>query len=180
MTHDWTKPLETDEAEPKPVRVLASDFKGHRCPYMCAIDCGDFETYSLFDANGWSNDHSVRLRNIKPKPVLREAWLNLYSDPKIHPTMQTTKRGADDVAREGRVECRRIAWMSDGSPVDQEHHDSLEWDELRSEVEAMREVVDAAKAWRDWYKRNFVTNIEAVTNLVDAIEAHEEKTDDLT
>lgn len=180
MTLDWTKPIESDEAEPRPVRVLASDFKSKGFPYMCAVDYGDHEEYALFSAEGLDTLCVMRLRNIKPKPVLREAWLNLYSDPKIHPTMQTTKRGADDVAREGRVECRRIAWMSDGSPVDQEHHDSLEWDELRSEVEAMREVVDAAKAWRYWHKRNFATNSGAVANLINAIEAYKEKTNDLT
>jgi hypothetical protein len=52
----------------------------------------------------------------KPEPVLREAWVNLY--PRGLDGTFGSKAFADEHADDrNRIECRRIAWMSDGSPV---------------------------------------------------------------
>jgi hypothetical protein len=57
------------------------------------------------------------LRNVpppKPEPVLREAWLHLYEDGRA--VMYLSEPAT--ASRLGTlIECRRIAWMSDGSPV---------------------------------------------------------------
>ena len=152
---DWTQPVETTEDPPRPVRVLATDFKLKGFPYLCAVDYGDYEAFALFSAEGWDTWRRTRLRNVappKPEPVLLEGWVNLYSDQNIKGTMQPSKRSADDVAREGRVECRRVAWMSDGSPVpaSPEQFDQMremaklirERDEWRTKAEANKKSVE--------------------------------------
>ncbi len=109
---DWSKEIETDEDNPRPVRVLATDgpSPGHPVVVICADAVRSFS----LEGKPWSGGN-IRLRNVKPKPVLHERWVNLYDGGwmKSH----TTKQGADKAASVTRVECRRIAWMSDGSPV---------------------------------------------------------------
>jgi hypothetical protein len=80
---DWTKPVETDEENPRPVRVLATDFKAKGFPYMCAVDYGDYENHGIFSAEGWDTQRVMRLRNVRPKKVKREGWVNVckYSHP---------------------------------------------------------------------------------------------------
>jgi hypothetical protein len=118
---------------------------------------------------------NFRLRNVappKPEPVMREAWINLY--PRGLDGTFATKAFADEHADDrNRIECRRIAWMSDGSPVpaSPEQFDQMremaalitERDAIKAEVERlnkanlrllgeigqMRPVVDAAVAWTD-------------------------------
>jgi len=48
----------------------------------------------------------------KPEPVLREAWVSLYEDGCCYANLQEVNASGN-----GRVECRHIVWMSDGSPV---------------------------------------------------------------
>jgi hypothetical protein len=115
---DWTKPVETDEDPPRPVRVLCTDFKAKGFPTMCAVDYGDYEMHALFSNEGWDTQKVMRLRNVapKPEPVLLEAWVNCYAPDNI--IGHATREEADRKGRpEARKACLRVAWMSDGSPV---------------------------------------------------------------
>jgi hypothetical protein len=92
----------------------------------------------------------------KPEPVLREAWINLGPDGWQSRT-PTSREEADKIAHETRVECRRIAWMSDGSPVPGEDDYvgmmgkiamlEQQRDSLKAEIARMRPVVRAAAAF---------------------------------
>ena len=110
-TIDWTKPVETDEDPPRPVRVLCTDFKGHRSPYLCAIDCGEFEMFMLFNSQGVAEGGVTRLRNVQPKHsiVMEKRWVNVYPD-NIYRANYETKRLADHAATSDRVGCLEIDW----------------------------------------------------------------------
>jgi hypothetical protein len=173
---DWTKPVETVETPPRPVRVLASDFKSNGFPYMCAVDYGDHEAHALFSAEGWDTQRVMRLRNVAPKPVVHEAWIALWGDGECSPAYVSYDACLRAHANTDRPEIRRIVWSSDGSPVDQEHHDSLEWDELLAErdqwkakAEEMTAVVTAAQVW----ERHF--SASASDRLVAAVRKYRER-----
>ena len=147
---DWTKPLETTEDPPRPVRVLAIDiqdaYKDHPvAAYFPMVDNrGGYVAWYRLD--GTSGGSGIRLRNVAPKPVRHEAWVNLYVDGVVG--AHRYKEMADKHATNGygeidpdRVECRRIVWHSDGSPADdtvsREEYDRVcaEQDTLKSECE---------------------------------------------
>jgi hypothetical protein len=114
MSIDWTKPVETDEENPRPVRVLATDFKAKGFPYMCAVDYGDYENHGLFSAEGWDTQRVMRLRNVLPKKVKREGWINVYQ--KGYGSIYPTKEIAMEVR--GRrnppaIDTIRIEWDED-------------------------------------------------------------------
>jgi hypothetical protein len=138
MTIDWTQPVETTEDPPRPVRVL---FDKDGRPEAVRIDC---ILFGLTENTIRLGGKLVTLRNVappKPEPVLMEGWLNLYSDQNIKPTMQDTKREADDIAREGRVECRHVTWMSNGSPVPASPQ---QFDQMRE----MAKLIQERDGWR--------------------------------
>jgi hypothetical protein len=118
---DWTKPVETTEDPPRPVQVL---FDADGRPKAAHIDDNPaHSSFNLFTiergANATRGMYSIPLRNVeppKPEPVLREAWINLY--PRGLDGTFGSKAFADEQADDRtRIECRRIAWMSDGSLV---------------------------------------------------------------
>lgn len=76
---DWTKPIETDEADPRPVRVLATDLDGtvhhiavaiaDRYP-MCGTTLHHVSVFGdVLRAN--AEGEKIRIRNVRPKPVKR-------------------------------------------------------------------------------------------------------------
>lgn len=81
MAIDWSKPIQTDEDDPRSARVLCTDYVSpHGLPVVAAV----------MSANGTENlwscslDGSVvgdawRFRNV-PEKLSREVWVNLYQD----------------------------------------------------------------------------------------------------
>lgn len=143
MTIDWTKPVETTEYPPRPVRVLATDVEGD---YPIAVKIGDCRYFYNVDGSAFSAGSVIRnarrdavLRNVaapKPEPVLEEGWVNIapnngdWSNDGIH---EVAARNAmvwktqDYALKEAAImydviATVRIAWMSDGSPVPGEGH----------------------------------------------------------
>ncbi len=126
---DWTKPVETSETPPRPVRVLATDIDNSGFPVVVALnyayrhDAAPLCKAVCYSLGGvaWKEE-GPRLRNVappKPEPVLFEAWVNLYADGVTGAPCRSCEE-VEAMANPGRVECRRIAWMSDGSPVKDE------------------------------------------------------------
>lgn len=157
-TIDWTKPVEAKiNGKYRPAMMLYE--LGNDAPYCFAVTVIANIT-AMFSMN---DPEAKTLRNVappKPKPVLLEGWLNLYQDKSLKGTLCATKREADDVAREDRVECRRIAWMSDGSPVEEDpvRYGVCETcvekavksaDEWRTKAEAIRVEVDRLRTDRN-------------------------------
>ena len=171
ITIDWTKPVETTETPPRPVQVLF-DKDGVACAGNIEGDVArDIRGCRIFDGEQW-----VSLRNAappKPEPTRHEAWVNLYADGTIGTGVSAYRSvGEADIAVHPfkvRVECRRIAWMSDGSPVaeattvpgedktaeykadrdwlSQKYQDMIaERDSLKAEIARMRPVVEKAVA----------------------------------
>ena len=111
---DWTKPVETDEDPPRPVRVLFTD---SGLAYATEVD----GILWHLDINGNPRCHDtdgrpITLRNVPAKPVRHEAWVNLYGNGAM--TKHHDKADAELFGVEpGRVECRHLVWNSDGSPV---------------------------------------------------------------
>jgi hypothetical protein len=134
MTIDWTQPVETDETPPRPVRVLCTDLDNDRGPVIAALYDPAHGCEAVHSFLG-SGDHVLgrfAIRNVAPKPVVEmfERWVNLYpngSSGVIH----SRKEDADNTTRGGRrIDCRRIVWNSDGSPVE---------DDLLAEYKADRD-----------------------------------------
>lgn len=115
---DWTKPVETDEDNPRPVRVLCTD--GPNRSYPVQVICGNMAQSTGYSHDGRSSyglERHVPLRNVAPKPVRYEGWVVLYNDGSI---CASKRENATDFVDNDRVETRRIVWHSDGSPVDTE------------------------------------------------------------
>lgn len=148
MTIDWTAPCETDEDPPRPVRVLATDLAG-TYPVAISIERPYAAGVKLHLINWDGSDpySNVRIRNAKPKPVLHERWVNLTADGGLcgpYPTQQTADRYANMMTTP-RIECRRTAWMSDGSPVPGGEYLSLKAAELEAERDALNSQLAEAR-----------------------------------
>lgn len=109
---DWTQPVETTETPPRPVRVLATNV-GEICPVVIGLPDGSVVRFRL---DGTPYCTPLTLRNVPVKPVLHERWVNLYDT--YAGSLYYSEKRANSEAGKGRVECRRIAWNSDGSPVE--------------------------------------------------------------
>gem|GEM_PF-5667618 len=136
---DWTKPLRTTHIPPRPVHVLRN-IEGDAVAFQIE---GSGLLFCCCDDEGWVYEpvkgEVFRLRNVAPKPVRQEAWVNLYGNGIA--TLQSSRTNADKVAdHQERVECRHIVWNSDGSPVESD-------DLTEAEVE-----LEIAKAERDMWK----------------------------
>jgi hypothetical protein len=122
---DWTKPVETTEDPPRPVRVLFD--RGGRPEAVHINDNHTAPSFNLFaiehigaGVNATRGMYSIPLRNVappkpKPEPVLREAWVAWDSDGME--TIWNSEKDAADRARHLRGVYVRAAVMSDGSPV---------------------------------------------------------------
>ena len=167
MTLDWTKPVETTETPPRPVRVLATDFKAKGFPYLCAVDYGDHEAHALFSAEGWDTQRVMRLRNVPATPVLHERWINLFSDGSwmIHRSIGASQAQS---AHDENVEVRRIAWNSDGCPVTSDAPDAP-WKENSEYWKAKAEALQAEVAQE---KRNVLTLVKTVARQEEAARSH--------
>lgn len=117
MTIRWDLPVETTETPPRPVRVLATDL-AHTLRIAVAIEGMGTQVYPCRE-DGAVCGTFLSLRNVPAKPVRHEAWVNLYSCGLIG-SLYANSKDADAAAAAypDRVECRRIAWNSDGSPVE--------------------------------------------------------------
>lgn len=81
---DWSKSLETDCENPVPARVLTVDGYG---PYHIAVWVDLWGAPLAFNFQGECHPdmhkalpgaEKIRLRNVRPKPVKREGWVNVY------------------------------------------------------------------------------------------------------
>lgn len=144
MTIDWTKPVETTEDPPRPVMILYA--LGNDTPYGFVV----YNETGKYTDEFWTmtDDNRRGIRNVpkpKPAPVLREAWVCLYHSGSIHTHREGHMDDCDAAAeKHGRVECRRITWMSDGSPVPGGSPDSHRqgMDDGLAEVEEVRDERD--------------------------------------
>lgn len=111
---DWTKPVETTEDPPRPVRVLCTD-AGEQYPIVALIS--RYPILFTKDGNEFANGCGITLRNVAPKPetVLMEAWVVWDADG--YETVWCKEKDAADRARHFRGVYARAAVMSDGSPV---------------------------------------------------------------
>ena len=149
---DWTKPVETDEDPPRPVRVLG-EITGQANRHIIAIYRRGVAVEVLYQVNDRGEVQGAGgliLRNVapKPEPVLREAWINLY--PRGLDGTFGSKAFADEHADDrNRLECRRITWMSDGSPVPGEMDPvrlSLDNIKLRTDLDRLRQEQEKTEA----------------------------------
>ena len=169
-TIDWTQPVETTEDPPRPVRVLATDRPGDFHVVVMHTD-GAISTHTLHGTPIYEG--GCRLRNVAPpksEPVMIDFWINLY--PTFSGLPFGTEEQANSNATANRVECRRVAWMSDGSPVpggghtncwanydlmvadrDDWKHQCEQWGEKASnwaiEKDALRASLEEARQQRD-------------------------------
>lgn len=103
MAIDWNKPVETDELNPRPVRVLATDMGGSH-PVAVAY-LGNPPTLANYTdcGQGWSADISAKylkpLRNVQPKQVKREGWM-FVGKTEAAIRMNTYVYASEDIARE--------------------------------------------------------------------------------
>lgn len=201
---DWTKPVETTETPPRPVRGL---FDKDGTPthveigeYVYTLSTGK---QTLIQAPG------ITLRNVappkpcptctnkpcvndgrfsesacfgfkppKPEPVLNERWVNLHRD---FVGYTWSSRELADWHAGDRVECRRIAWMSDGSPVPgedktAEYKADRDWlSQKYQDMIAERDILKAEIAHRDRWLADARAEVLRMKPVVDAAVAWKRK-----
>jgi hypothetical protein len=114
-TIDFTKPLETVSGEP--FVLLTAEGRGSE-PIVGYV--GSSETLSTFNKNGkyyGDNDDSYRdLRNVVPKPLTGEAFVNVYktsvSEKLFASGLYATAESADLMASEDRVSRMKITLVA--------------------------------------------------------------------
>ena len=166
---DWTKPVETTETPPRPVRVLATDLAG-LYPVIGIIrdsSGSDFNWRFTYEGRTTTTrrlvEGDIALRNVAPKPVLHEAWIALYDNG--YRTVVSTQKGPFSV-EVAAVEVRRIVWNSDGSPVESSDlsEDEIELEFVKAELQKTSNLLDEMTLERDRLK----CEIEAVKVSRDA------------
>jgi hypothetical protein len=167
MTIDWTKPVETTEDPPRPVRVLSPHGPDEHYPIVFAIEgCRGIE---IAKRNGEVlGEPPMHLRNVappKPEPVLREAWVNCYDPKRFDPGVHPTKDAAERYARSWREACLKVAWMSDGSPVPGED-DPLRYGVCETCVEKAVKRCDELVAERDASKAELSAAIDRIQDML--------------
>lgn len=97
---DWTKPVETDEEDPRPVRVLCTD-RPMSFSVVVMLDTGlvcagnhDSTAFIFLGGAG-----TVHLRNVRPKPVKREGWVNMYARDGHWPSVASAVFPDEETAR---------------------------------------------------------------------------------
>ncbi len=111
---DYTKPVETDTTPPRPVRIAKSFYWGDEKVHLVEMPDG---LPLIFTDHGKNAPLGLSLRNVpppKPEPVRYEVWISLYANGGTATTLTNNTHPALGYEP---VHCRRIAWMSDGSPV---------------------------------------------------------------
>lgn len=141
---DWTKPVETVEDPPRPVRVLATDLPPPRTVAL-AIEGASPPVHAI--QADYTVVNGFQLRNVPAKPVLHERWVNLYDT--YSGSLYCSEKRANSEAGKDRVECRRIVWNSDGSPVERDYDDAMEITALRKERDDWKARAEALQASRD-------------------------------
>lgn len=111
---DFNKPVETTDG--RPVRVLCVDKIGGM-PVVCLIkngqDFDDEERVYRANLDGELPDtRSFALRNVAPKPVKREGWINISKGNLPDSVVWKSEAAAKDYARGYKVEIQtvRIEW----------------------------------------------------------------------
>lgn len=179
---DWDSPhgVEADETPPRPVRVL---FDKNNTPCGFLLDGRFYGIYGTPEGHG--------LRNVAPKPVRHEAWVNLYASGVSG--SHSTRKASDELSSKGWhpfVECRHIVWNSDGSPVSGADAGPEYWMNRFTEMTADRdawerqcqewaatatkqvEEIDRLKAELAQEKRNVLTLVKTVARQEEAARSH--------
>ena len=108
---DWTKPVETDEKPPRPVRVLF-DNDGEAQGFLIKNMYGETLIWSLDCGHAIRDGESaIRLRNVPPKPriVMERRWVNVWAGTSA---VNRSRELADDSqdAYGTRIACVEIDW----------------------------------------------------------------------
>jgi hypothetical protein len=181
---DWTQPIETTETPPRPVRVL---FDKDGRPEAAHIDDNHASpSFNLFalerigaGVNATRGMYSIPLRNVappKPEPVRYERCVALTDNGGFLSAWETEEqcreysKGIANV-----VKYRRIAWMSDGSPVPGED-DPLRYGVCETCVEKSVKRCDELVAERDSLKAEVVRLRKANPPLVCTYQSTPKKT----
>lgn len=83
MAIDWNRPVETDEAYPRPVRVLGRNEADSGHPIVLIVDVSGYYVSSptgdsvLYLMDG-GEPMALRFRNVYQQSALRHGWVNLY------------------------------------------------------------------------------------------------------
>ena len=133
---DFSKPVETDEDPPRPVRVLATDVAIPQFPIAVVVP-----PTGVFAYNGCGECRYAdqpRIRNVAPpKPIIWTQWVALYADGCTE-FVDGPNGPFGFAGTQLRVE--HIQWMSDGSPVPGEDEPLYgSWEARAVEVEAERD-----------------------------------------
>lgn len=91
---DWTKPVEDEDG--RPVRVLCTDCKGIYPVVLAIRGLNDGEIVERRPLSGLGNP---AIRNVIPKPVKREGWVNIRFGSLPDCTIWKSEVAAKDYAR---------------------------------------------------------------------------------
>lgn len=121
---DWTKPVQdhtgriytilTTERPYEYAPIVAMRDDG--LVVLAAMD-GTARTVSARQACPESDVGSLVLRNVQPKPVRREGWINVYPHSWSEPSRKIwrTVADADVAAADARIACVKIEWEEPGN-----------------------------------------------------------------
>lgn len=160
---DWSLPIETTGTPPRPVRVLCTNAGGDY-PVVILLPGVMDNCISRRLLTGGINPDIRNVPEDKPAPVLRGVWVNLYENGRSGTPCSTETYANsvhDMIGWDDRIECRRITWMSDGSPVPGElpalasdYEQTI--DALKAEIAVLRPIVDsidtAMVIYRKWHE----------------------------
>jgi hypothetical protein len=103
---DWTKPVETDDHNHLPVEIL---FDKDKVPRYVEINGAPYHL-DTDEAVCWSYSSVLMLRNVRPKKVKREGWVNVYPGCNMGYKVWPSEDIAKVVATTGCVATTRIEW----------------------------------------------------------------------
>lgn len=165
---DWTKPVETDENPPRPVRVLATDGPCAKFPVIAVVGNA---FHREFSRDGLQDEAShvipLRLRNVAPKLVPVEADRDHWKAKAEALQVEVHQLSSAGLIVEMKAEVKRLAAENEALQADVARMKPFYRDvealstkhgievtgldaqilRLEDEIQAMRPVVDAAVAW---------------------------------
>lgn len=165
MDIDWTKDVEGEFGDTR------------RRLYPLKNDLGDVVAVDDL-TRVWRLDSPdcPRVRNVAPKPVRHEVWVNLYRDGSARTAGRTEKDAIHVNAQmyghmqdDGCIDRRRIVWHSDGSPVLDEDQQKivLLLSSKTVEVESLKQERDELKAECEQWKEKAEKALDLLTRVND-------------